>query len=285
MLADDGVERVRSVARRPLPSHRKLVHTRADLRSSDARRALQGVDVLFHLGFQLWRDRRDPTAARANLHGTANVLAAGPARVVFASSAAVYGAWPDNPLPIDEGHPPRPNRECPYAEQKLVAERMCADAAATVVLRIGAVLGPHADPRVKRAATAYRRAVPVARGVTTALQFVHEDDVAAALLAAGSSDATGTFNVATDDWLSPQDIARLSGGRVVTLPLRWLVRGSEVAYRLRVLPFGADRAVLLNGPLALDPSRAAEAFGWRTTRSSEHTLAEFLGRGAVQSGR
>ena len=139
MLADDGVERVRSVARRPLPSHRKLVHTRADLRSTDARRALQGVDVLFHLGFQLWRDRRDPTAARANLHGTANVLAAAPARVVFASSAAVYGAWPDNPLPIDEGHPPRPNRECPYAEQKLVAERMCADAAASAVATVPAL--------------------------------------------------------------------------------------------------------------------------------------------------
>ena len=40
-----------------------------------------------------------------------------PAQValVLASSAAVYGAWPDNPLPIDEGHEPHPNVECPYA--------------------------------------------------------------------------------------------------------------------------------------------------------------------------
>jgi nucleoside-diphosphate-sugar epimerase len=158
------VERVRSVARRPVAAHPKLVHTCGDLRSPDARRALAGVDVLWHLGFQLWRQRGGVWGGRpaggepgdANLAGTANVVAAGPGRIVFASSAAVYGAWPDNPLPLDETVMPRPNRECPYARHKLEAERVCIDAAPSVSLRICAVLGPRADPAVRRASATGR---------------------------------------------------------------------------------------------------------------------------------
>jgi nucleoside-diphosphate-sugar epimerase len=268
---------VRSVARRPVAPHPKLVHTRGDLRSSEARRALAGVDVLWHLGFQLWRLRGgggDPEDA--NRAGTANVVAAKPGRIVFASSAAVYGAWPDNPLPLDETVPPRPNSECPYASHKLQAERICADAAPSASLRICAVLGPHADPAVRRASAGYRRAVPAASGVRQALQFLHEDDAADALLVAGMSAATGCYNVATGDWLAPEQIADVAGGRVVRAPLRVLVTGAEVAYRARLLGFGADRAVLLGGPLALDPARARRDWGWQARQPSGAVLAGFL---------
>jgi nucleoside-diphosphate-sugar epimerase len=266
------------VARRPLPAHPKLAHTRADLREESARRALEGVDVLYHLGFQLWRDKGGNHLGPVNVEGTTNVLAAKPGRVVFASSAAVYGAWPDNPLPITEDVEPRPNPEVAYAHHKLEAERLCGDAAPTVALRISAVLGAHADRRVKRSAAGYRLAVPAVRGATQALQFLHEDEAAAALHTAGRSDVTGVLNVATEDWLSEHDIARIAGGRVLRLPLGLVLRSSEVAVRLRLMPFGADRAIFLNGPVALDPGAAADALGWRPTRRSAEVLAEFIGR-------
>ena len=218
----------------------------------------------------------DLSLAGTNLAGTANVLAAGPGRVVFASSVAVYGAWPDNRLPLRESDPVRPNRQCAYAGHKLAAERLCAAAAPTAVLRIGAVLGRHADPVVARATLGYRRVVPAVRGVAQALQFVAEDDVAAALVAAGRSAASGTFNVATDDWLSAADVARVSGGRVVTLPGAVLAGGSEAAFRLGLLPFGVDRAILLGGPVAVDCALAAVALGWRPTRTSAEVLAAAL---------
>jgi nucleoside-diphosphate-sugar epimerase len=267
---------VRSVARRPLPEHPKLVHTRVDLRHPEARRALTGVDVLWHLGFQLWRERGGDDPEDANLAGTRNVAAAQPARIVFASSAAVYGAWPGNALPLEEGAPTRPNPECPYAGQKLAAERICAEAAPSAALRICAVLGPHADPAVRRATSGYRRAVPAASGVRQALQFLHEDDAADALFRAGLSTDTGAYNVATEDWLDPAQIAAITGGRVVRAPLRALVVFSEIAYRARLLGFGADRAVLLGGPLALDPTRARDAWGWRARLTSGSVLGGFL---------
>ena len=265
------------MARRPVTSHPKLVHTRSDLRSPEARRALAGVDVLWHLGFQLWRQRGGLEPEDANLAGTRNVVTDLPGRIVLASSAAVYGAWPDNPLPLDETAPPRPNPECPYASLKLEAERICADAAPTAALRICAVLGPRADPAVRRASAGYRRVVPAASGVRQALQFLHEDDAAHALLGAGMSAVTGTYNVATEDWLEPGQIADIAGGRVLRAPLRVLVTGAELAYRARLLGFGADRAVLLGGPLALDPARARRAWGWQGSQPSGTVLAGFLG--------
>ena len=87
---------------------------------------------------------------------------------------------------------------------------------------------------------------------------------------------------ATDDWLEPAQIAGIAGGRVVRAPMRMLVVLSEVAYRARLLPFGADRAVLLGGPLALDPTRAREAWGWRASQASGAVLGGFL---AAQSSR
>ncbi len=269
---------VHSVARRDLAPHPKLVHTRADLCGPQARQALAGCDVLYHLAFQLWRSGGGTALGPVNIEGTRNVLAAAPGRVVLASSAAVYGAWPDNPLPLTEAFTPRPNAEVAYAHDKLEAERLCSDVAPTAALRISAVLGPHSDKRVKRSARGYRMAVPAVRGVHQALQFLDEDDAAGALHAAGRGTATGVFNVATADWLSESDIARLAGGRVVRLPLKAVLAASEVAVRLRLMPFGADRAIFLNGPLALDPSAAADALGWRPTRSSADVLASFVGR-------
>jgi len=265
---------VRSVARRPLFDHPKLTHTTADLRDPGVRRALAGCDVVVHLGFQLWQT---PDAAGVNQGGTANVIAAHPRRIVLASSAAVYGGWPDNPLPLSEADPARPNRECPYAEHKLDAERRCAEAVPTTSLRICAVLGPHADPLVKKASKGLRQVVPAARGRRQALQFVHEDDAALALLTAVKrEDVGGVYNVATEDWLDEHGVAEVSGGRVVRLPFPLLLHGSEVARRLHLMDMGADRAVLLNGPLALDPSNAARDLGWKARKGSADVLLEFL---------
>jgi UDP-glucose 4-epimerase len=257
-----------------LPDHPKLSHTAADLRDPAVRRALTGCDVVAHLGFQLWTT---PDAAGVNLGGTANVIAAAPGRIVLATSAAVYGGWPDNPLPLTEGDTARPNRQCPYAEHKLEAERRCASAAPTASLRICAVLGPNADPLVKKASAGLRHAVPAARGRRQAVQFLHEDDAALALLTAVKrADVNGVYNIATDDWLDENGVAEVSGGRVVRLPFPLLLHGSEVARRLHLLDMGADRAVLLNGPLALNPAKAARDLGWKARRGSSEVLAEFL---------
>jgi UDP-glucose 4-epimerase len=221
----------------------------------------------------------------ANVQGTRNVLLARPGAVVLASSAAVYGAWPDNPRPLPESHVPRPNVQCPYALHKLLAEQACAaQSGRWAVLRIAAVLGPHADARVARAVRGYRLAVPAVRGHPQAVQWLDESDAVAGLLAAGQALLAGTgvngqvLNLATTDWLAANDVAQLARSRVIELPLSALVGLSELGKRLRVTPFGADRAVLIAGPLALSVTRAERLLGWRPRKTSAGVLAAAVER-------
>jgi UDP-glucose 4-epimerase len=290
------VTEVRSVARRPLVagagwagSPARLAHVTADVASPEAREALHGCDIVYHLAAQVWAGR-GPRAMddmhRANVVGTANVLAASVGAVVVASSVAVYGAWPDNPLPMDEGRVPRPNVECPYAQHKLVAELGCRRSRVpSAVARLSAVLGPHADARVAKAVGGYRLAVPAVRGTAQAVQWLDEEDavggvlaVGAALLSGAVTDPGEVFNLAPGDWLGAPDVARLAGGRVVEMGLARLLALSELARRAGVAPFGADRAVLVNGPLALSAAKAARDLGWRARSSSAQVLSAALER-------
>jgi nucleoside-diphosphate-sugar epimerase len=96
------------------------------------------------------------------------------------------------------------------------------------------------------------------------------------LTAVKRPDVAGVFNVAPEGWLDENGVAEVSGGRVVRLPFPLLLHGSEVARRLHVMDMGADRAILLNGPLAVDPAKAARDLGWKARRDSAQVLGEFL---------
>jgi nucleoside-diphosphate-sugar epimerase len=300
LLADPAVAKIRSVARRPLPPVAdRLVHVQADLQDTAARRALEGVDLLYHLGAQVWRGRGQAGLERmykVNVSGTRNVLDANPGAVVFASSASVYGAWPDNPLPLSEGYDARPNPECPYAQHKLLAERLCLDSAGDrcTILRVAAVLGPHADARVSRSLQGYRLTVPAVRGVVQAVQWADEADIVAGILAAGHSLVGGAeelgggqgggaggqvINLAPVDWLSAGEMAGLAASRVISLPRGALITLSELGRCLGLAPFGADRAALISGPLALSPGKAGQLLGWAPSRTSAEVFADALGRG------
>jgi len=294
LASDPDVAEVRSVARRDLlappgrPGGARIAHVCADLTDGAAARALGGSDIVYHLAAQVWEGRGTQArcAMRAlNVQGTRNVLRARPGRVVLASSAAVYGAWPDNPLPLDEAHEPRPNPECPYAQDKLAAEVIVAEEAQCwATVRLAAVLGPHADARVARSVRGYRLAVPAMRGAPQAVQWLDEGDAAEGLLAAGRDllgarrSAGQVLNVATTDWLSAGDTARLASSRVLGLA-RWaVIGGSELGRRLGLAPFGADRAALIGGPLALSVTKARNVLGWQPARTSQEVLAAALAR-------
>jgi UDP-glucose 4-epimerase len=126
-----------------------------DLRDPDTvRRAVQGVEVVFHHGAlpSVPRSVNDPRTTNAvNIEGTLNVLLAARdayvRRVVVASSSSVYGDTPT--LPKVETMAPQPRS--PYAVSKLATEQYaCAFAPLygleTVALRYFNVFGPRQDP-------------------------------------------------------------------------------------------------------------------------------------------
>lgn len=98
--------------------------TRLDIASAAAVDALKGFDVIFHLAAAISVPEsveNPPLYVRSNVLGTVHVLEAarkGNGRVVFVSSAAVYGEPQTSPIP--ETHPARPTS--PYGLTKLVGE-------------------------------------------------------------------------------------------------------------------------------------------------------------------
>lgn len=91
------------------------------------RRALDGVDVVFHLAALIaipYSYAAPGAYVRTNVEGTLNVLQAaldaGVKRVVHTSTSEVYGT-PDY-VPIDEGHPLR--GQSPYSASKVGAEKI-----------------------------------------------------------------------------------------------------------------------------------------------------------------
>jgi D-erythronate 2-dehydrogenase len=96
--------------------------------------AIAAADVVFHLAAAVSAECEADfdLGLRANLRATEALLAAcraagtGPV-VVFASSLAVFGASPDQPLPAVVDDHTAPNPQSSYGAQKVVGEQLLAD--------------------------------------------------------------------------------------------------------------------------------------------------------------
>jgi len=101
--------------------------TQGDIRDAGlAERLCQGVDVVFHLAASVGRQKslNNPQLdSKVNLIGTTNILEAarksGIGRVVYTSSAAIFGELLT--MPIAEDHPQNP--DSPYGVSKLAGEK------------------------------------------------------------------------------------------------------------------------------------------------------------------
>jgi nucleoside-diphosphate-sugar epimerase len=191
---------------------------RGDIREPAAlQAAMRGVEYVYHeaalVSVAISVERPEENDA-INIRGTLNVLqaarAAGARRVVFASSAAVYGNNPD--LPKREEMLPEP--ESPYALAKLAGEhylRLFSQlyGLQTVVLRYFNVFGPRQDARSMYSGVISKFAADLQAGRTPTIfgdggqtrDFVFVKDIAQANLLAMRSDKVGrgeAFNVATN---------------------------------------------------------------------------------------
>jgi UDP-glucose 4-epimerase len=175
-----------------------------------------------------------------NVIGTLNVLEAaaeaGARKLVFASSAAIYGDDPH--VPTAETVPPSP--KSPYAMTKLDGEYLCEmfrreGRLKTAALRFFNVFGPGQDPASPYAAavpTFLRRAicgeeVTIFGDGEQTRDFVYVKDIVSSLLfVAEHSDLTGAYNCGYGQQTTINEIARRilalthSESRLIHLPAR-----------------------------------------------------------------
>lgn len=178
--------------------------------------ALDGAEVVVHL--DRWScPTPDDDCAVGGMRLVEVAEATGVDHVVAVSSAVVYGAWPDNPVPLTEDAALRPNPGSDYALGKAEAERRwgewAGDGAAgsrlLTVLRPTQVVG---DDDEQWLAVALRAATRWGVGdgeVPT--QYVHVDDVASAVVLAVTQRLDGIYNVAPEGWLDGHEVQDLAG--------------------------------------------------------------------------
>jgi UDP-glucose 4-epimerase len=244
-------------------------------------RVFEGSAAVIHLAARVnppTPKERD-AARRLHIDGTQAVARAvrraGVGRIVLASSATVYGAWPENPVPIEETCRLRPNADFAYAEDKAAQEAIVLEEsgdALVAVARPAIVYGPGARSYL----TELLRVAPVLPaldGRMPPLQFVHVDDVARALVHLASGADVGPFNVSSADWLAFEDVARLRGRRTLPVPKALIAPALDALSRVVPPHLRAPASMLpyLMYPFVVSPARLI-ATGWAPRSSSRDAL-------------
>jgi nucleoside-diphosphate-sugar epimerase len=283
----DAPEVARLVAldvREPPRRVRGLEFHRADVARSELKPLLEGCDVLVHLASVVDPIPDEALMARVNVDGTRRVLdaaaAVGIGKVVRVSSAAVYGAWPNNPVPITEDAPLRPNPGFSPAVQAAEVERLLAEwrddhpGVVVTTLRTAPVLGPGAE-RLPSRLLLGRPSLSV-RGAAPPVQAVHVDDLVAALALVVLDDHAGTFNVASDGWLDDRAARAVLPPRVLPpLPAELVERVLSVTWAagLGDVPPGVVPYLVHPWVVANDRLRA---LGWAPRHTNEQAIVDGL---------
>src|SRR5215207_9739151 len=220
---DPDVSRVVALDVVPVPSDLasgRVDARRIDLVSDELQTVFEGVDTVVHLAFSSSTETDEPAARRSNVDGTRRLLdeldASGTNHVVVLSNATVYGAWPNNPLPLTEDAPLRPNPEFAYAVHRaqieLVIDQWGRDNSArtTAVLRPCTAL---AEGATSWMASVFAGGAGVLRtaDVDPPVQFVHLDDLADAVELVRRERLSGPYNVAPDGWIPGDEVRALAG--------------------------------------------------------------------------
>lgn len=249
---------------------------RLDVATADLSEVLSGADAVLHLA-TVFGQEEDPgevegavevTAARRVLDAS---VKAGVERVVLVGTAAVYGPWSNNAVPLTEEAPLRPHPELPFAVQAAEIERYAAELAAdNPSIRISRLRPATvvADPERCWLADALDSAAKLPPGDEVPAQYLHGDDLASAVVTAWSAGLSGPLNVAPAGWLKPSERLALDPVPRVRLPERVAVALSTWRWRVGLAPTSPGILAYARRPWVVAADRLVEA-GWEPTNSNE----------------
>lgn len=250
-----------AIARRLRNDGNEVIEASASSATFELKASLADAAVVVHAG-------------EANETDTVLDVAAGVGaeHIVLLSSAAVYGAWDDNPVPLTEDAVLRPNLGIPAVAERAEIERRAQEwsfdhpGVTVTILRPCTVVVPDgADwPSDDLDGIGGLGSGDGSRPV----QFLHVEDLAAAVGVVVAKKVGGVRNVAPAGWINEDEARALSGGRVVALP-------EPVRRAARRLTLGktVDRgaAALSSHPWVV-ASDALRADGWAPVYDNREAL-------------
>jgi UDP-glucose 4-epimerase len=285
LVERDDTERVVIADVRPPRSFRpKSEYRRLDVRDAAAVRQLldgERPDALVHLAFILNPMHDENAMYDVDVGGTHNVLeaasAAGTQHVLVTSSATAYGAFPDNPVPIDEDWPVRGVPDFEYARDKAESDRLCQlwalrhpDRTMTIV-RPCIVFGPNVDNFIVRLWTKQPFQTDFG-SLDQVTQFVHEDDLVEALVTLLTGRHGGAFNVAGDGTMTFRECASVAGLKTRRMPVGLARRLAALTWTLRMSETPPGQIRFAIHPWVVSNEKLKRETGWRPRHSSRDTF-------------
>ncbi|MFP5313415.1 MAG: NAD-dependent epimerase/dehydratase family protein [Actinomycetes bacterium] len=258
-------------------------------------KALEGVDAVVHLAWQIQPNHNLALLHRTNVTGTRNVLDAAARmdvkQVVCASSVGAYSAAGKDRR-RDESWPATGMAGSHYSRHKAEQEKLLDQFAAAepgiavARLRPGLIFQGKAGSEIGRyfLGGIIPRLVPRKPRIpllpapeNLIFQAVHADDVAEAYWRVVDQRASGAFNIAAEPVLDPQELARILGAkRILPIPMRLLHAVVGLTWRLRVQPTDSGWVDMAAGAPIMDTDRARRILGWEPRASSVDAVRELL---------
>jgi nucleoside-diphosphate-sugar epimerase len=258
--------------------------------------ALAGAEIVVHVAAQDQISAiRDPMQRRAHAVRSAQAVttaaaAIGARRLIAVTSAMVFGARPDNPIPLDDACIFRAEPDDGVAGDLLEVERVLEriprvhPGLACTLIRPAALVGPGVDTAVTRHFLAPR--LLVLRGQAMSWQFCHLDDLASAVLAAVQQDLGGQLTVASPGVLEEAAVERISGIRRLEVPSALAFSTAERLHKVGVLPSPASELAFVVHPWAVSTKTLTDV-GWTAKHDNEACLRVLLDalEGRPRTGR
>jgi nucleoside-diphosphate-sugar epimerase len=260
----------------------RVVGHRADLRRDDLKPLLEDADTIVHLASSFDPRNDGVDTAHVDIDATRRVLDAasgvGATRLVLLSSAMVYGARATNPVPLTEQAATRPNPEFSFGVVKAEIERLADEwrqahpGSEVVLLRPTTALAEGESTWVARSLKA-AAAIEVG-GQDPPVQFLHLDDLAAAVALAASGGMDGAYNVAPDGFVDGETCRELAG-RVprVRLPEEAAEEVGRFRWRHRLAPTPPGITPYTMYPWVVANDRLRQA-GWEPKFTNEQAYVD-----------
>lgn len=274
LVQDPAVGRVVGLDAAPVAPSSGVEGHRVDLATADLKPLLEGATTLLHLAQGDYGDGLREVAVAHRLLEAAGAVGVG--HLVLVSSAAAYGAWANNPVPLTEDAALRPNPGVPFATGLAELERAAADfrddhpGTTVALLRPVPVVSPEGNSWLARS---LRRSSPLRVADTDPpAQFLDLADLATAVDVVRRQRVDGPRNVAPDGWIDGEVARSLAGGTLrLRLPEQLTLRLAAVGWRWGVqptppalLPYAVHPWVVANDRLKGD--------GWVPASSNEEAF-------------
>lgn len=198
--------------------------------------------------------------------------------LVLVSSAMVYGAYANNPVPLTETAPLRPEVEFAYARRLGAIEQFADDWRRTEPGRTVTTLRP-AVSVASDGTSSLARALAAGMGQRVGeadppAQFLHLDDLASAIVIAAERRLDGVYNVAPDGWIPGERVRALAGAVPrLKLPARVqeVITGLRWRFQRGPIPPGLHSYTRFPWLVANDRLRAE---GWAPIVTNEQAYVE-----------